>query len=174
MQGGNVMEGLVIRASEQKDLPGLMELDRLVWNETNTPAVIKWDSVEGYAAAHPAGSQLAALFRGKVCGYAYYHSPTPLPSNQHVAELVIAVHPGFQKMGVGKRLLEALAAQARAEEKVKFALRVMESNQSAVTFYERLGFIEQGRLVKEFFINGQYVDDILMFKMIGTAYKVGK
>ncbi|WP_066174599.1 GNAT family N-acetyltransferase [Bacillus marinisedimentorum] len=163
------MEDFVIRDSRPEDLQGLMELDLLVWNKTKTPAVIQWDSVDEYAAAHPAGSQLAAFHNGKVCGYAHFHSPTPLLSNQHVAELAVAVHPGCQGMGVGKQLLETLVEKARSDGKVKLALRVMETNQSAVEFYKTLGFAEQGRLIKEFFINDQYVDDILMYKIINPT-----
>ena len=48
----------------------------------------------------------------------------------------------------------------------KLSLRVLASNAGAVAFYQSCGFIEQGRLVDEFYLNGQYVDDILMWRKV--------
>ena len=38
----------------------------------------------------------------------------------------------------------------------------MGSNPAALVLYNKLGFVEEGRLKKEFFIDGDYVDDCFL------------
>ena len=114
----------------------------------------------------PAGSQFVAILNGKVAGYIGYKNPTGLPTNTHVIELDIGVHPDFQRMGVGKKLLDYICTWAKVEGMTKIAIRVLASNPTAINFYLDNGFIEQGRLVDEFFIDGKYVDDLLFYKKL--------
>jgi len=46
----------------------------------------------------------------------------------------------------------------------KLRLRVLATNPRARRVYDRQGYVEEGRLVGEFMIDGQLVDDILMAK----------
>jgi len=46
----------------------------------------------------------------------------------------------------------------------------MATNTSAIKFYRSLGFVEQGRLVKEFIIEGHEIDDILMYKWLSSNH----
>jgi len=46
----------------------------------------------------------------------------------------------------------------------KLRLRVLATNPRARRVYDRQGYAEEGRLVGEFMIDGQLVDDILMAK----------
>lgn len=152
-----------IRLSEIQDAGVLMELDALAWSPQSTPGEIKWDSREQYLRKCPPGSQLIAGIGDQICGYLGFDYPTPLPSNQHVYEINIAVHPHYQRLGIGRKLIEAIKQRAAVQEKRKLSLRVLASNSGAIQFYQSCGFIEQGRLIEEFYLNGQYVDDILMW-----------
>ncbi len=155
------------RLSEMRDAPALMEIDRLVWDVRNTPSErLVWDSREQFLQSCPPGSQIVAGIGAQVCGYIGFKPPTPLPSNAHVLELNIAIHPECQRMGIGRTLMEALLAFAAQRGVRKLCLRVLASNPGAVAFYESCGFVEQGRLIGEFFIGGQYVDDILMWRKV--------
>lgn len=51
---------------------------------------------------------------------------------------------------------------AREKGYIKIALRVLSINQKAIRFYEKNGFKQEGLLEKEFIIQGEFVDDILM------------
>lgn len=66
-----------------------------------------------------------------------------------LSELTIAVDPGFQQQGIGKRLFQTLLQEV--EENRKDILRVeliaRESNTKAIAFYQSLGFSIEGRLV---------------------------
>jgi ribosomal protein S18 acetylase RimI-like enzyme len=157
---------LIIRPSTVEDAVQLVAVDNIAWSEDTAPVPIRWNSTEQYLKACPPGSQLVAEHAGIICGYVQTKPPTPLPSNSHVLELVIAVHPDCQGKGIGKRLLEAAEAKAKAQGKRKLSLRVLATNESAIAFYKRCGYQEQGRLVEEFYLNGRFVDDILMYKLL--------
>ncbi|RIX60469.1 GNAT family N-acetyltransferase [Paenibacillus nanensis] len=156
----------IIRLSEQRDLQGLVDLNNTVWNDKNAPASLHWESPEEYAGYNPPGSQLVCVLGDALCGYVSLKQPLKTPSNAHVVELVIAVNDRFRGLGIGRRLLDFAYEWGKANGKKKLSLRVMSTNEPAVSFYTKCGFGVQGKLVGEFFINGQYVDDILMYRMI--------
>ncbi|MDN4525125.1 GNAT family N-acetyltransferase [Fictibacillus fluitans] len=157
---------LTFRLSNRHDYPQLTELENLVWNKENSPAEIQYASTEEYAQHFPEGSQMLAVSDGRVCGCFSYRIPTHLESNRHVAELALAIHPDFQGQGVARALMKAGEEWMKRLGKTKLSLRVMATNPKAIRFYVRYGFVRQGTLVNEFLINGQYVDDIMMYKML--------
>lgn len=157
-------ESLWIRLSQMGDAGALMEIDSLTWDEHSTPAErLVWSSREQYLQKCPPGSQLVAGIGEEICGCLGFDHPTPLESNRHVYELNIAIHPAYQRLGVGRKLMEAVKQLAAERGVRKLSLRVLASNPGAVAFYRSCGFVEQGRLVEEFYLGGQYVDDILMW-----------
>lgn len=160
------MHELIIRSSKKEDFSQLVAMDNSLWNGANSPSNIRWDSEEQYAFGFPEGSQLVAVWGEIVCGYAELHQPTPLETNQHVAEISLAVHPNYRRHGIGRRLLEAVCEKAREQKKHKISLRVLAVNEGAIRLYKACGFREQGCLKDEFLIDGNYVDDVLMYKMI--------
>ncbi len=52
----------------------------------------------------------------------------------------LAVSPEYQGQGIGRRLLETIAARARAQGLRALALTVDVENERAISFYRRLGF----------------------------------
>ncbi len=157
-------ESVWIRLSQMGDAGALMEIDSLTWDEHSTPAQsLVWNSREHYLQKCPPGSQLVAGIGEELCGYLGFDHPTPLESNRHVYDINIAIHPSYQRHGVGRKLMEAVKQLAAERGVRKLSLRVLASNPGAVAFYRSCGFTEQGRLVEEFYLDGQYVDDILMW-----------
>lgn len=157
------LQHIELRLSRFSDAEAIMELDKLVWDESTTPGQIKWNSRAHFLQTCPPGSQLVAVINGGLCGYLGFAPPTPLPSNKHVYEINIAVHPDFQGYGVGVQLISELKELATQQGVRKLSLRVLSSNKRAISFYQRCGFVEQGRLVEEFYLQGSYVDDVLMY-----------
>ncbi|TLS38924.1 GNAT family N-acetyltransferase [Pseudalkalibacillus caeni] len=155
-----------VRPSKSEDAPQLLALDHLAWNHFTAPSETKWTSPEEYLEKSPPGTQLVAAVEKTVFGYVSVRNPTPLKSNSHVGELTIAVHPSYQGLGVGKALMEEVEKRAYEEGKSKLSLRVLATNPFAAAFYKSLGYEEQGRLENEFYIDGEYVDDLLMYKFL--------
>ncbi|MDQ1235965.1 ribosomal protein S18 acetylase RimI-like enzyme [Paenibacillus sp. SORGH_AS306] len=156
------VDQLVTRLSIMNDAQYLIEIDHLVWNDNNTPCVLQYGSRQQYLQDHPPGTQLVAILGEQICGYVGFQHPTYVSTNQHVYDIHIAIHPDYQGKGIGRKLIESLGEFARSQQIRKLTLRVLSTNKEAFQFYKKLGFVENGRLPEEFYINGQYVDDILM------------
>jgi ribosomal protein S18 acetylase RimI-like enzyme len=86
-----------------------------------------------------------------------------LASARHVLELKgLAVDPSLRRRGVGRLLLDAAVAAARARGARRLTLRVLGSNAPARSLYEAGGFGVEGVQREEFLLGGRYVDDVLM------------
>ncbi len=105
---------------------------------------------------------------GEIVGHALL-DPLKLAVTAHVVDLTIAVHEGFQKMGVGTKLLSHLIRWAQSNPKVeRMELRVRAANTGAIALYKKLGFVEEGRMIKRLKIGpGSYLDDIVMALWVG-------
>ncbi|WHX48805.1 GNAT family N-acetyltransferase [Paenibacillus woosongensis] len=152
-----------IRRSELRDAVQLMEIDALAWTSRTSPSPIKWASREQYLRNCPPGGQLVAVIGERVCGYLGFAAPTAMPCHRHVYEIHVAIHPAYRRLGIGSSLMAAMKELAAEEGIRKLSLRVLSTNPCAVAFYESCGFMMQGRLIAEYCIEGEYVDDILMW-----------
>ncbi|MBC6137973.1 GNAT family N-acetyltransferase [Listeria innocua] len=151
-----------IRLSKREDSASMIELEHLVWTPGTTPGDVRFDSEAEFLLKNPPGSKIVVEKDEKIIGILGYKSPIPLPSNKHVVEIDIAVHPDYQREGIGQLLMDKMKEIAREKGFIKISLRVLSINQKAIRFYEKNGFKQEGRLEKEFIIQDKYVDDILM------------
>jgi RimJ/RimL family protein N-acetyltransferase len=71
------------------------------------------------------------------------------------------VRPGARKSGVGRLLVDAVAAHA-AQRVEQLQLVVVSDNVAALRLYAAAGFVEYGRGVKALKHGGRYYDEILM------------
>lgn len=163
---------LIIRPSEIKDVRELIALDHMIWTENTSPGPLMWRSQEDYLLNAPPGSQLVAIREDKLCGYVGFGCPSRMESNSHVCEVNIAVHPSYQRLGIGSQLIEAIKEHASNHAIRKLRLRVLSCNRPARSFYRKCGFLEEGRLREEFYLGGRYVDEIFMSCMLrgGTEH----
>lgn len=95
--------------------------------------------------------------------------PLKLAVTSHVVDLTIAVHEGAQGQGLGQRLLAHLIAWARAQPTIeRIELRVRSANTPAIHLYKKMGFIEEGRMVKRIKIGpNTYFNDVVMGLWVG-------
>ncbi len=109
------------------------------------------------------GRFLVAEVGGQLVGHGLL-DPLPLAAVRHVVHLTLAVHPGWQRRGVGRALLEHLIDWARSSSAVgKIELNVRSPNTGAQALYRALGFVEVGRWHRRIKIDeGQYLDDVGM------------
>lgn len=157
---------IIIRSLQDNDYPQMMTIDQLVFNSATTPAPMRQVTLEEYAGHYTSDNVFVAELEGRVAGYIGFHNSTGLASNSHVMEIYIAVHPDYQKMGVGRELMQHIIRYGKQNGYKKISLRVLSSNQKAIAFYKTIGFLEQGRLVREFILDGNYVDDVLMYLLL--------
>ena len=86
----------------------------------------------------------------KIIGDIHCCKLEPKVFNHIFSELTIAIHPDYQKKGLGKKLFETLLNYITASRRdiLRVELIVAESNKTAQKMYEGLGFIAEGRLEK--------------------------
>ena len=74
------------------------------------------------------------------------------------------VCPDFRKAGVGQRLVEAVVESAAQHHLELLQLAVVSGNDSALRLYQRMGFVQYGIEPRALKQDGQYFDEILMWK----------
>jgi ribosomal-protein-alanine acetyltransferase len=65
--------------------------------------------------------------------------------DEHAHLGLLAVQPGYQRLGIGRQLIEWLEASARTAGIFSVRLELRVNNDAARLFYERLGYREVGR-----------------------------
>lgn len=88
--------------------------------------------------------------------------------NRHVAQMGISILPEFRGMGLGTAVLQTMIDWAAAHPVIeKLALGVWAKNTPAIALYRKMGFIEEGRKIREVkYADGSYDDCICMYRFI--------
>jgi ribosomal protein S18 acetylase RimI-like enzyme len=152
-----------VRPAVAGDEAALKRIDQVTWSWLSSPTPPPPGNRPFFHDRTPTHDVLVAVVDGEVAGYAKLQRPTPYPSSSHVLRINgLAVAPERQRQGVGRALLTAAAAEARARGARKLTLGVFGPNEGARRLYESFGFLVEGVRREEFFLNGRYVDDIMM------------
>lgn len=152
-----------IRTARTCDDSALAALDRQCWSVIADVAPPRPLSLPFFNAEHSPDDILVAARHGAVIGWAKLRPPTSLASNVHVQQLQgLGVHPDVRGTGIARGLLSATFDLARSRATRKICLRVLSTNAPALSLYRSVGFAVEGILADEFFLDGQFVDDILM------------
>ncbi len=101
-----------------------------------------------------------------VAGWASLNVFNPRHGYRLVAELSVYVEREYRARGVGSRLLEALLERARALGYHKVVLTAMAHNAPARALYARFGFREVGTFKEQGFVDGRWVDTVIMEKIL--------
>lgn len=148
------MTDVPIREATASDLEGVVDVFLACWQRSyrgliSHEAIDRWDASSAgdlwRPSLHPGGQERAAvaLCGGKVTGVARFGPEPTDPERGFVRSLY--VHPDAAAAGVGRRLLrhaeDSLAADGFAEAR----LWVFSKNRAAIGFYERLGWVRDGR-----------------------------
>jgi RimJ/RimL family protein N-acetyltransferase len=80
--------------------------------------------------------------------------------------LGIVIGNGYRDLRIGTEIMKSLIEQARAVGLKLLTLSVYATNERARHVYQRLGFVETGRIPKKLFKDGKYVDEITMAKVL--------
>jgi ribosomal protein S18 acetylase RimI-like enzyme len=153
---------VVIRPAEPRDDGILQTIDLATWSSSVSPARPPAATASFFGSTTD-DEVLVADFEGAVVGYVKLGPWYGLEASAHVLELKgIAVEPDQQRQGIGRLLVNAAVAAAKERKVRRLTLRVLGSNAPARTLYERCGFTVEGILREQFWLGGQYVDDVLM------------
>jgi RimJ/RimL family protein N-acetyltransferase len=82
---------------------------------------------------------------------------------KHTGEFGVSVKKKYWNMGIATQLIKELINWANESNIIsKINLKVREDNERALRLYEKLGFIREGRVTREFYVDGKYYDVIIM------------
>jgi L-amino acid N-acyltransferase YncA len=119
--------------------------------------------LEGRSPRHPV---LVADRGGALVGWASLNPFNPRACYDHVGDFSLYVERGARGSGVGRRLLEALIARARALGYHKLVLAAFPYNAAGCALYQRCGFRTVGIYREQGMLDGKWVDVILMEQLL--------
>lgn len=161
---------MLIRKATRKDWSSILQIQqtsRFVYytgylSKPSKPDVKgRWEKRLGEPLVHT----LVADLDGRAIGYIRLKQGEGKGS--HVGEIsIVAVHPDFQRRGIGTRLMKAILDMADNSMGLKrLRLTVHADNHIAVHLYESLGFEIEGRERKAVFKDEKYVDLLIMGRL---------
>lgn len=153
MTRGGLRERLVIRPLEERDLEEKTRLALRTWHETYDEGLIprawsnehlSYDQLLAFQQRRGLDSWLVAETDGELVGFASYDAEArPSADRPGMSELSsIYVLRAWQGRGVGRALMEEALARCPHDQVVVY---VVEGNERAIGFYERMGFVPTGR-----------------------------
>ncbi|MFH9941347.1 GNAT family N-acetyltransferase [Streptomyces murinus] len=153
-----------IRPATLADEESLAHLDRVTWSTLH--AVMPRPEPPYpplFDERHRPEDFLVAELDGHLVGYIRLVQMIPLPAHAHILTIQgFVVAEEARGRGLGRALIRAAVAEARARGARRLNLRVLGHNTPARKLYEAEGFTVEGVSPEEFFLDGAYVDDISM------------
>jgi L-amino acid N-acyltransferase YncA len=117
----------------------------------------------GRGPRHPV---IVAIEDREVIGWASLNQFNPRPVYDYVADISVYVGRAARGRGIGTALLTALEERARPIGYHKLVLAGFPSNGAAVRLYSRRGFRTVGIYREHGFLDGGWVDVVLMEKIL--------
>lgn len=87
---------------------------------------------------------------------------------RHVANIGIAIVIAFRGLGIGRALMERALGWMKARRVEKATLEVFATNERAIALYKKVGFEVEAVRKRHYKIRGEYVDDLMMAKWLGS------
>ena len=109
---------------------------------------------------------IIAEVNGKVVGNLNY-SGGPRQRTAHVGEFGVSILKEYWGNGIGEELIKYLINWGKNSGIIrKINLRVRTDNTRGIKLYKKLGFLEEGIIKRDFLINGEFYDSLLMGLLI--------
>lgn len=86
--------------------------------------------------------------------------------SRHTATVGMSIIASHRGRGIGRALLADAIERAEAWGVEKLVLSVFGSNQAAIGLYLSLGFMEEGRRLRQYRLSGGDVDEVMMAKWL--------
>jgi phosphinothricin acetyltransferase len=161
---------ITIRDATRDDAPAIAAIynrgiaDRLATLETEERAPeerLAW--LEARGPRHPV---IVAKSDGRFVGFGSLNAFNPRAAYNHVADFSLYVERSWRNKGVGRRLLEALTVRARQLGYHKMVLSAFPFNPAGLALYRKSGFRVVGVYKEQGFLDGRWVDTIVMEKLL--------
>ena len=164
-----------IREADPADASEVVDLFQRLYAETKfllyepgeaVPAVRETADRMALAAQNETGAMFVAEAQGKLIGVAFGNRGGA-KKTRHSLFLVMAVLQAWTGRGVGRSLIEAREGWAVSKRMHRLELTVSTMNHRAISLYEKVGFAREGVKRHSLNIEGRYVDELYMSKLVG-------
>jgi RimJ/RimL family protein N-acetyltransferase len=125
----------------------------------------QWRTMISAMATEEVSTILVAEHEGELVGFLRARGET-IRRLRHMLYLVVAVREAFAGQGIGTQLFMAVEEWARERKLHRLYLAVMTNNQRAIALYQKIGFVVEGRHLHAALVNGRYVDEYTMAKLL--------
>ncbi|TQR07301.1 GNAT family N-acetyltransferase [Psychrobacillus soli] len=165
---------LVIREAEFEDARPFIKLQETIFSETDFMLYGKSDiqmTVQSIRKNFTSWKNevnsilLLAIMNGQFAGYVQF-TGGPAPRALHRASVIIGVKQEFSNKGIASSLMLYGEKWAKEAGISKLELNVIKENKRAQRFYEKIGFEHEGSRKNALIINGEFVDEFHMGKLI--------
>jgi RimJ/RimL family protein N-acetyltransferase len=162
---------VIVRRAEKKDARQMIDFYNFVGGETDFLSFGKDDfkknlhEYENYVEDIKKELNsviLLAIAEGEIIGIATINS-NQKTRTRHVGVLGIVIKKSCWGLGLGRILMNLLIDWAKSNNITKkITLLTNESNRKAIELYKKVGFIEEGLLKNDNYINGVYFNTVIM------------
>ncbi len=159
-----------VRQAQIADAEGIAAITNEIIRDTLVTFTTNERSTESIAADIDSRgpAYLVAEGDGQVLGFATYGPFRAGPGYAHCREHTIQLAFEARGQGAGRALMSALEAVARAEGVHVLVAGISSANPGAVAFHAALGFTEVGRMPEVGFKWGNWLDLVLMQKILAA------
>ncbi|MFA7248219.1 MAG: N-acetyltransferase family protein [Dehalococcoidia bacterium] len=139
----------IIRPATEADLPAI----NAIYNREIVEGIATWDTdpwsaeqrLEWFREHSQPGTvalvaDLPGTPAGEVAGFGYLSIYKTRAGYRFTREDTLYVRPEFQRLGVGRALLDALLTEARSRDVHAVIARIEESNEASIALHRELGF----------------------------------
>ncbi len=110
------------------------------------------------------GFLLAATYQDNIVGLADISRMKR--RSKHVGYLAISLSSEYREEGIGSELIQTLCELGKKIGFQMVELAVYSVNERGIHVYEKVGFVEVGRIPKKALFHGELVDEIIMVKFL--------
>jgi RimJ/RimL family protein N-acetyltransferase len=89
--------------------------------------------------------------------------------NRHSAHIVIGILQAFTGQGIGTQFFQELEEWAHQRNIHRLELTVMAHNARGIALYKKQGFMIEGTRRDALLLNGQYIDEFYMAKLLAQS-----
>ncbi|MBD3229967.1 MAG: GNAT family N-acetyltransferase [Candidatus Lokiarchaeota archaeon] len=163
---------LIIRRGLRKDIDSVWEIFNIIIKERKflpvfTPVKSEFEKQSWYLRMREQQNMLlVAVVEGRVVGQLTIEH-IDWDASSHVGELGIIILPQYRNMGIGTKLIQRAIDIVKEKNLFKkICLSCFHNNYMALNVYKNLEFEEVGRKKKQFFIDGKWLDEIILERII--------
>ena len=162
---------MILRQARMGDAPAICAIANATIRDTLVTFTTKERSEAGVAADIALrGAAFQVVLRGdRVVGFATFGVFRDGPGYAHTKELSIQLATDARRQGMGRTLMQRLEQVAVEQGVHVLVAGISGANPQAQAFHAACGFDEVGRMAQVGFKSGQWLDLVLMQKVLPVA-----